>query len=407
MNDPIVLVSSYPPRVSEIATFTEEARAFIQKQNPDREVLVISHVDGRGDGVFPLIDPARPRWWKPVLNKLDELGPYVVHIQHDTGLYASPDDPSDTADEHFLDFLEAARHFPLVVEPHTIHSQMHEKEAEFLYRTCRSADVVIFKCHYQKWRLDWTFPGMGWRTPTNITIIPQGVRPDRRYGVHEVPEIRRQLGLDRIPNLSPHLVGLIACAHGNKRWDIMTGMWEQLRQEIHNRTGQEWSLLAANAVNAPRDAATTGPDLATVRELESKGLAHYFEFAASGDDYYRMMGVCDFIVLPSTDESQSHMLTRIIALNKPFITSAPLAGLATQTLESGGGLLFASANMLREAVLRLACDEPLRLRLGNELKAYLENVVSWDVVARQYGQAYAAAHEAKLCGSTVDLSQAY
>ena len=87
--------------------------------------------------------------------------------------------------------------------------------------------------------------------------------------------------------------------------------------------------------------------------------------------------------------------------------TAPLAGLATQTLESGGGRLFASANMLREAVLRLACDEPLRLRLGNELKAYLENVVSWDVVARQYGQAYAAAHEAKLCGSTVDLSQAY
>ena len=36
-----------------------------------------------------------------------------------------------------------------------------------------------------------------------------------------------------------------------------------------------------------------------------------------------MMGVCDFIVLPSTDEKQSSTLARIIALNKPYITTAP------------------------------------------------------------------------------------
>jgi len=49
-----------------------------------------------------------------------------------------------------------------------------------------------------------------------------------------------------------------------------------------------------------------------------------------------MMGVCDFIVLPSTDETQSGTLARIIALNKPHITTAPMEGLTAQTLESGG-----------------------------------------------------------------------
>jgi len=73
-----------------------------------------------------------------------------------------------------------------------------------------------------------------------------------------------------------------------------------------------------------------------------------------------MMGVCDFIVLPSTDETQSSTLTRIIALNKPYITTAPMEGLTAQTLESGGGLLlFTTKDMLKEQVIRLACDERL------------------------------------------------
>src|SRR5512140_2484919 len=141
MSDPIVLISSFPPRVCNIAAFAEEAREFIQKHNPDREVLVISHADGRGDGVFPLIDLARPRWWKPVLRKLEELAPHVVHVQHDAGLYATPDDDGADGEESFLDFLDAARQFPLVVEPHTVHGRMQDTEADFVYRMCGAADV--------------------------------------------------------------------------------------------------------------------------------------------------------------------------------------------------------------------------------------------------------------------------
>ena len=64
-----------------------------------------------------------------------------------------------------------------------------------------------------------------------------------------------------------------------------------------------------------------------VELLEQKGLAHYYEFVPRGEQYYKMMAVCDFIVLPSIDETQSGTLARIIALNKPFITIAPMEGL--------------------------------------------------------------------------------
>jgi hypothetical protein len=48
MNASIVMVSSYPPRLCGIATFCEEAREFVTRDNPEREVLVVSHMDGWG-----------------------------------------------------------------------------------------------------------------------------------------------------------------------------------------------------------------------------------------------------------------------------------------------------------------------------------------------------------------------
>jgi glycosyltransferase involved in cell wall biosynthesis len=132
-----------------------------------------------------------------------------------------------------------------------------------------------------------------------------------------------------------------------------------------------------------------------VLRLEQKGIAHYHEFVPRGDFYYKMMAICDFLVLPSTDETQSGTLARIIALNKPYITTAPLEGLTAQTLESEGGLLFTTKDMLKQKVIKLACDEKLRLDLGENLKQYLDNVVSWDVVCKLYNKAYDLACEAK------------
>ena len=65
-NKPIVMISSYPPRLCGIGTFAEEAREFIEKRFPKRQVRVISHTDGKGQGVFPIIDMSCRDWWVPV-----------------------------------------------------------------------------------------------------------------------------------------------------------------------------------------------------------------------------------------------------------------------------------------------------------------------------------------------------
>jgi len=172
-------------------------------------------------------------------------------------------------------------------------------------------------------------------------------------------------------------------------------MWEELHDEILHRCGTDWDLLARADYEKWKEEAL---------QLQSKGIAHYHEFVPRGDIYYKMMAVCDFIVLPSVDETQSGTLARVIALNKPYITIAPMEGLTAQTLESGGGLLFTTKKMLRDHVIRLACDEQLRLALGENLRRYLDEVVSWDVVARQYNEAYELARETKRTGRPVELA---
>ena len=224
-------------------------------------------------------------------------------------------------------------------------------------------------------------------------VVPHGARSDRRYSISEVVELRDELGLTKLPYVSNHLVGLIGWIQSNKRWDILTSMWEEIAEEIHGRSGEKWDLLAAGTWRDPNHKADYDKYKNQVDLLEKKGLAHYYEFVPRGDIYYKMMAVCDFIVLPSTDETQSGTLARIIALNKPYITTAPLEGLTAQTLEGGGGLLFTTKEMLRQHVVELACNEGARMRMGENLKHYLDEVVCWDVVGEQYNEAYELARQ--------------
>jgi len=401
------MVSSYPPRLCGIATFTEEAREFIQKANPDRKVMVISHTDGRGEDVFPLIDMSRSDWWKPVAEKIEEIDPYAVHLEHEYGLYEYVDERgSGDNNEGFLRLLEAIGDYPIVVEPHTIHGRLRETEQDFVFQLCQRSDVVLFKCHYQKWRLDWHFSGSEEETVRNIMVVPHGARPDKRWGMHEIPALRRELGLDKA-RLADHVVGMIGWIQSNKRWDILLHMWEEIHNEIRRLNGQEWDLLAAGTIRDPNHRADYEHWKSDALELQKKGIAHYYEFIPRGDTYYKIMAICDFIVLPSIDETQSGTLARIIALNKPYITTAPMEGLTAQTLESQGGFLFTTKEMLRAKVVRMATDEQLRLTLGENLKRYLDEVVSWERVAKQYFRAYELARNSKESGQPVILDSEF
>jgi glycosyltransferase involved in cell wall biosynthesis len=147
-------------------------------------------------------------------------------------------------------------------------------------------------------------------------------------------------------------------------------------------------LFAAGEMRDPNHKPDFEKYVGSVKLLEINGIAKFFQFIPRGDIYYKVMAVCDFIVLPSLDETQSGTLARVIALNKPYVTTAPMEGLTEQTVESEGGLLFSSKETLKKNVLKIATDEDLRITMGNNLFKYLNEVVSWEIIARQYLEAY-------------------
>ena len=387
---PIVVISSWPPRLCGIATFAEEAVEFIRKAAPDRPVHIICHTDGEGENVHPIIDMSKEDWYVPVAEKVKELDPEVVHIEHEYGLYNYVNEKGeDDFNRGFLNMLDLLRDYPTVVEPHTIHGRMREKEEEFVRQVAEKCRVLLFKCPYQKWRLEWTFTNRDWPVPENIMIVPHGARPDFRWAIDEVDDLKRELGLGDF--VGKHIIGLVGWIQSNKRWDILTGMWEDVAYEIREKAGEKWYLFAAGAMRDPNDKEEYEKYVGEVKLLEQEGMARYFEFVPRGPIYYKVMAVCDFIVLPSLDETQSGTLARIIALNKPYICTAPMEGLTAQTVKSEGGLLFTDKESLRKNVIRMATDESLRLKLGWNLKKYLDKVVSWDVVVRKYFEAYGLA----------------
>ena len=384
---PIVMISSWPPRLCGIGTFAEEAVEFLQRAQPSRTIHVISHSDGEGPNVHPVIDMTDPQWYLPVVETVRQIDPEVVHIQHEYGLYNYINERGESDFNHgFLTMLDMLSDYPTIVEPHSIHGRMKDAEEEFVHKLAQSCSIVLFKCAYQKWRLEWTFRNRGWDVPHNIMVIPHGARPDRRYRIDQVDDLKRDLGLNQF--VGKHIVGLVGWIQNNKAWDILTDMWEDLYYQIREQTGQQWFLFAAGDMRDPNHKRDYDKYVGEVKLLEQEGMAHYFQFIPRGELYYKVMAICDFIVLPSLDETQSGTLARIMALNKPYVTTAPVEGLTSQTVESEGGLLFTTKEGLRRKVLQLASSESLRMRLGNNLKKYLEHTISWEVVTGQYLRAY-------------------
>jgi glycosyltransferase involved in cell wall biosynthesis len=59
--------------------------------------------------------------------------------------------------------------------------------------------------------------------------------------------------------------------------------------------------------------------------------------------------------------------------------------------------------MLKEKVIKLASSKDLRLEFSSNLEKYLNNVVSWEIIAKQYKQAYKLARLKKIKSIEVNL----
>jgi len=395
----LLVISSYPPRFCGIATFTEEAIEFMRKVRSDLKIDIISHTDGIGENVHPIINMEDENWYLPVVDKIKQLNPDAIHIEHEYGLYNYKG--QDPRNEKFIRFLELIKDYPIVIEAHTIHGRLKESEEWFVREVLKKCAVLIVKCEYQKWRLHWTFKNDKEmeKLLEKVTVVPHGARPDRRYGDEEINALKEELGLKEL--IGKHIVGMVGWIQDNKKWDAVINLWEPIEKMINKKTDQSWLLFGAGDIRDEDHMTECSGWIEHLKQMEEKGIGKYFKFTPRGEIYYKVMAICDFIVLPSVDETQSGTLARIIATNTPYITTAPLEGLTAQTVESHGGLLFTARDSLKNGLVDLAGSEKLRRKLGDNLKKYLDKKVDWNIIVKQYYKIHEKAIKARKQGREV------
>ena len=392
------MVSSWPPRACGIATFAEEVVEHGLKPNiPNLQLHVISHKDGKPQNrelVHPILDTSQKCWWESIADKVREIKPYVVHLQHEYGLYDDGNGalPLNTGFLHLMTTLRREG-YPTIVETHTVHERPNQRELDFLRELIDYTTILILKEPFLRDRLEWEFNLQDDTMPTNIGVIRHGAVEGyaNRFNRNQVLD---ELGLEDLKGRS--IVELIGWIQKNKRWDLVLKRWEDILSSIEEQGGKkdEWVLLAAGDLRDPKGHRKAHDEyMALLKPLEERGLARFYRFIPRNSEYYEVMSIADLVILPSVDETQSGTLARIIALNKPYVTFN-LEGLGLQTVESGGGLLATDRENLIDRIADLAANPKLRRDCSRRQANYLRTRVGWkSVVGRLYREAYQTARE--------------
>jgi glycosyltransferase involved in cell wall biosynthesis len=130
-------------------------------------------------------------------------------------------------------------------------------------------------------------------------------------------------------------------------------------RELDPRSGEARALLLWIAGEGPEREALEA-------QAERLGLAGRVRFLGRRDDAADLLAACDVFVLPSRREGLGVSALEAMAARRPVVGSR-VGGLAEAVVDGRTGLLVAPEDpaALAEALLRLAGDRDLRLRLGD------------------------------------------
>jgi glycosyltransferase involved in cell wall biosynthesis len=209
--------------------------------------------------------------------------------------------------------------------------------------------------------------------PATVMTIHNGVDLDQAHTAPDVRTARRALGI-------PDAAVVLACV------GRLVGL-----------KGQRYLLEAMAVVHAACPGAVLllvggGPHRDELGRLaETHGVAGAVRFLGTGTALVeRTMAAADVLVAPSLSEGFGLVALEAMAMERPCVASRT-GGLAEIIEDGASGLLVppADAQALAAAILRLARDPELRVRMGRRGRAIAESRFDIRDTARRFGALYA------------------
>lgn len=365
----IGFVSTYPPTVCGLASFTESLR----------DAVAANRGSGAGLGVLRLVDRVEDGWghgsvhvhrrgdpWslRAAVRRLDRFD--AVSIQHEFGIYGGPDG------REVLDLVDRLD-VPIATTLHTILDRPTDHQRAIIERLVAASARTVVMSRTASERLVTHYDV----DPDLVTVIPHGTHP--RFAGPSLTSGARPLVLTW---------GLIGPGKGLEvAIEAFAGLGDQVPAPRYLIAGATHPNVRRDSTEAYRHGLE-----ALVHRL---GLGEVIEFDdryLEADDLARLVRSADLVVLPyaSTDQVTSGVLVEAISASKPVIaTTFPHS---VEVLSDGAGMLVPHADVpaLRGA-LRTALRDPHGVARMGRAAGRIAQGWDWPTIGRRYDALFADA----------------
>jgi glycosyltransferase involved in cell wall biosynthesis len=205
-----------------------------------------------------------------------------------------------------------------------------------------------------------------------IRVVPNGVDPAKFKPVIGSVALKRNLGL------------------GNKQIVLFVG-------RLIPRKGLTFLIEAAKPIvkenaNASFVIVGNGPlRKVLTSDLERLNLSKNFIFLGDVEDNIlpALYNCADVFAFPSVQEGQGIALLEAEASAKPVVAFR-VGGINEAVLDGESGLLVEKGRSegLAEAILKLLSDQPLRQRMGEKGREFVQHNFTWDICAKKMLRVY-------------------
>ena len=321
--------------------------------------------------VFWIIDISKPDWERVIFDKIMDLKPDVVHIQHEYGLYANAGDYGISIID--LLFLLFVARVPTVITYHSVYSTLSREEAIFTSLSLDTVDAGIVHEEFQKIFL----PANLGRIPNNVYVIPHGAKAVVAEDVPDVREAKRKAGYE-----SKKVVLCIGWWEPNKRFEDVVTIWPDILEKAKNAV----LIIAGDARPGSPSGLYYKPKLLkAIRESPARDQIRVITGAFTPKEYDSILNLADLVVLPYDRASQSGNLAHAFALGKPAVVTA-VEGLKAEVeaSQAGATVPLGSLEDLKAALLLLLRNNELRALFSQRALEYVQQKIGWSIVAQKH-----------------------
>ncbi|MEK6926120.1 MAG: glycosyltransferase [Nanoarchaeota archaeon] len=364
----VIWISSYLPRSCGIAYYSADYIGALRKTRKVK-IKIISHTDAL-EADYPVIDVGNmisikdTFWHKKVFNIIKKEKPYVVHIQHEYGLYETYSDRN----QRVLELLKLLKDhgIKVVMTYHTIFLKLEKTHAEFVSASLKLVSAGIFHEEYQK---DALKKNIGWQ-PDNVYVLPHGSSMDLHL---DKEKIRKSYNYDH-----QLVVGCAGLADERKGFRTLIKQWPKVVKKFPN------AILSLEVKPHVSDATKVYIDKVLETVMKSP-VGKNIEFIVkdySKEEFYKRLKCFDVLALPYKSESQSGVLAHGFAAGVPAIVT-DIEGLGAEIRNSKAGIAVKDRRKFYMAIIKMLSSKKLRDRFSRNAENYVKNVSGWNIIARK------------------------